>query len=109
MVKILKTQIDTEVEKRLVGIERKLSHLEEKATDQQLETIHLGNKVTNVDNSLIRIKDEILTMKDEVMGELKAIREEQTILSSQHGRILDIEDQVEKLEKIHPKFTHTAI
>lgn len=60
----------------------------------------------------IEIKEELLDdmikLKDEIMGEIKAMREEQTILSGDHSRILDLEDNVEKLQKIHPHNKHIA-
>lgn len=55
------------------------------------------------------VKNEIINVTDKIMGELQAIREEQEILSSQHGRILDLEDKVENLEKIHPKNSHSPL
>ena len=55
------------------------------------------------------VKNEIINITDKIMGELQAIREEQEILSSQHGRILDLEDNFENLQKIHPKNIHSVI
>ena len=54
------------------------------------------------------IIDEMVKIKDELMGEMKAIREEQTILSADHGGILDLEDNVENLQKIHPRNQHAT-
>lgn len=55
------------------------------------------------------IIDEMVKIKDELMGEIKVIREEQEILSSQHGRILDLEENVEKLQAIHPHNQHAVV
>ncbi len=52
---------------------------------------------------------EMLDIKDVIMSELKANREEQTILSSQHDRILTLEDKMDKLESIHPQGQHQTI
>lgn len=53
--------------------------------------------------------NELTTMKLEILGELKTVREEQAILNGRSAKINDIEDKMEKLEKIHPGFTHAAI
>lgn len=62
---------------------------------------------TETRDEMAALKDEMITMKDEIVGELKNVREEQTILSSQHRRILELEDKTEKLAKIHPKWQHS--
>ena len=51
--------------------------------------------VTKSDISHLPTKDEFYTKMDEVMGELKTIREEQTLLSH---RVSDHEDRIEKIE-----------
>lgn len=48
-------------------------------------------------------KEEFYEKMDEIMGELKAIREEMTILTY---RSSDHEDRLEKLENIHPHSSH---
>lgn len=69
----------------------------------------LDKAIGRVIDEFRKMTDEFTKMKDEVMGEMKTVREEQTILSSQHGRILDLEDKVEKLEKIHPRGQHASV
>jgi hypothetical protein len=59
----------------------------EEATEKKL--------VTKEDISHLPTKDEFYEKMDEVMGELKTIREEQTLLSH---RISDHEDRIEKIE-----------
>ena len=59
------------------------------------------------------LKDELLKemvkLKDEIMGEIKTMREEQTIQSGDHARILDLEDAVENLQTIHPHNQHASV
>jgi hypothetical protein len=43
-------------------------------------------------------KDEFYNKMDKVMGELKAIREENTTLSGLNGKVNDIEERIEKVE-----------
>ena len=61
------------------------------------------------DEKVTEFKSEILNAVDEVMGELKAMREEQTLTSgklSEHTDILEYhEDRITKLEK--PIFSKT--
>lgn len=45
-------------------------------------------------------KDKILNLLDKVMGELKAIREEQTIITGYKDQIEDHETRIEKLEEV---------
>ena len=56
-----------------------------------------------------KVLNEITNIKDEIMGELKTVREEQELLSSQHGRILDLEDEIEILKKIHQQNSHPPL
>ncbi len=55
------------------------------------------------------LKNDLMTIKDEIMGELKTVREEQTMLNGRSVKINDIEDEVEQLKNIHPKFTHASL
>jgi len=48
-------------------------------------------------------KEELNSRMDEMMGELKTVREEQTLLS-QHSK--DHSDAIEALQKIHPMNSH---
>ena len=59
------------------------------------EAIETKGLVTKDDLSHLPTKDEFYTKMDEVMGELKTIREEQT-LQSQH--LSDHDDRLEKIE-----------
>lgn len=65
--------------------------------------------VSSLGHRLDKKLDDIIKMLDKVFGELKIVREEQTLLSSQHGRVLDLEDKVESLEKIHPGSQHVQL
>jgi len=69
-----------------------LKGLIEVTLDDVIETKGL---VTKEDISHLPTKDEFYTKMDEVMGELKTIREEQT-LQSQHLSAHD--DRIEKIE-----------
>lgn len=51
-------------------------------------------------------KDQFYTKMDEVMGELKTIREEQSLLSHRRS---NHEDRIVKIEKIHPYGQHAAL
>ena len=62
------------------------------AVDEAIEKKEL---VTKSDLSHLPTKDEFYSKMDEVMGELKAIREEQTVQSHQ---LSDHEDRIEKVE-----------
>jgi hypothetical protein len=64
----------------------------EVAVDEVVEKKEL---VTKQDLSHLPTKDEFYSKMDEVMGELKAIREEQTVQSHQ---LSDHEDRIEKVE-----------
>lgn len=59
------------------------------------DAIETKGLVTKKDISHLPTKDEFYTKMDEVMGELKIIREEQT-LQSQH--LSDHDDRLEKIE-----------
>jgi hypothetical protein len=59
------------------------------------EVIEKKEFVTKSDLSHLPTKDEFYGKMDEVMGELKAIREEQTVQSHQ---LSNHEDRIEKIE-----------
>lgn len=48
-------------------------------------------------------------MKDEIVGELKTMREEQTMLNGRTAKLNLIEDRADKLEDIHPQGQHSTI
>lgn len=48
-------------------------------------------------------KDQFYEENDKLMGELKAIREEQSLITEQYKRIFD---EVEELKEIHPNKMH---
>lgn len=48
-------------------------------------------------------KEEFFSTTDQIMGELKTIREEQTMHQGQHD---EVTDRLEKLESIHPSHQH---
>lgn len=52
---------------------------------------------------LLPSKELFLRWMDKLRGELKGIREEQTV---QSGRSSDHEDRISALEKIHPQYQH---
>lgn len=61
-----------------------------------------------IETHMFEQRSDIATMKDEIVGELKTIREEQTILNGRSAKINDIEERVEKLEEIHPQSQHAT-
>ncbi len=76
---------------------RRVNPFEEKVDDKFEE---LENKI-----NLLPTKDEFYLKMDEVMGELKAIREEQT---AQSGVLSNHSDRIEKLESLHPELPVSA-
>ncbi len=55
---------------------------------------------------ILPTKDEFFSKMDEVVGELKTIREEQTILTHKTS---GHEDRIVSLEKIHPNGKHATV
>lgn len=56
-----------------------------------------------------QMRDEIITSNDKVAGEIRTMREEQTLLNARSAKINDIEDEVEKLRNIHPHNSHQPV
>lgn len=65
--------------------------------------------ITGVKSLLVEFKNDLIQMKLEILGELQKTREEQVLLNARSAKINKIEDDVESLKKIHPKFSHAAI
>ena len=51
-------------------------------------------------NVFDQFKDRILTLLDKVLGELKAIREEQTIITGYKDQIENHDTRIDKLEEV---------
>lgn len=114
----------SKIEDRLLGFETRLTRIESKLTDNGFDVIRLTNRVTGVEKSITRLDDsveklhdqihdefaefrsKIITLIDPLIGQLKKFNEEQAIHAGQHQETYE---KVEKLEKIHPKFSHAAI
>ena len=62
-----------------------------------------------IDKKNYDLRSDLAKMKDEIVGELQTVRQEQTILSGQHSRVIDNEERLEKLEEIHPQGHHAVI
>jgi len=74
----------------------KLDDQDLKAIKNLIEvTIEEKELVTKEDISHLPTKDEFYEKMDDVMGELKAVREEQSVLSHQ---VSDHEDRLQKVE-----------
>ncbi len=72
---------------------------------------YVDQKNAELKNELVEMishlptKEEFFSAMDKIMGELKAIREEHTILA-EHSRRHD--DRIHKLETIHPSYKHVS-
>jgi uncharacterized coiled-coil DUF342 family protein len=65
----------------------------------------LSHRVDKLLNKLDEFKNKVYELFDKVMGELKAIREEQTIIVGYKDQIEDHETRIGKLEEVlspHP-------
>jgi len=82
---------------------KNIKNLIEVTFDEKIEEKGL---VTKDDIKHLPTKDEFYTENDKLMKELKAVREEQPILSNQ---VSEQSDDIEKLKVIHPRFQHATI
>lgn len=71
-----------------------LSNLIDQRIEEKAETV----LATKDDIKHLPTKDEFYERMDKVMGELKAMREEITILSGLNGKVNDHEERIEKIE-----------
>lgn len=69
------------------------------------EAIREEALVTKDDLKYLPTKEEYYACEDKTMKELKAIREEITVLN---GRVSDHSDRIDALEKIHAQGAHFA-
>jgi hypothetical protein len=95
---VFKTMVHTVVREELAPVEQRLNRRMDLKFEELKEDV-----VDSVKNIMGQFRNDIATIKDEIITELKAVREEQTILSSQHSRVVDLEEKMEKLERIHPQ------
>lgn len=93
------TDLERRVKEELKPLATK-DHVEDRirqSTAAQTEELKLF-----IDDTFRKYKDEILTALDPVAGELKKLREEQTIHQGQHDRIDERLDRVEKHTGLPP-------
>lgn len=101
---VFTTIVRTVVKEELAPVEERLNKKMDRRFDEFKE--ELVDSFTGIAREL---RNDVAAMRDEIMGELKTVREEQIILSSQHSRVVDLEDKVENLEKIHPHGQHVVV
>ncbi len=63
-------------------------------------THHYSDKLDSLSEKFDEFKNKVYELLDKVMGELKAIREEQTVISGYKDEIEDHETRINKLEKV---------
>lgn len=104
------------IDKRFNSVDKKFESVDKKfeSVDKRFEIFELrivlafNRKMDEIKDYMVEQRSEIASIKDEIMGELKIIREEQTILNGRSAKINQIEDRMEDLEKIHPHGHHLA-
>ncbi len=94
---IFQTVIRKVVREELETVETRLVKTLDERIDEKLE------------NTFRKFRDEIMVGIDQITGMFKKHEEEHEILSGQHKRLIDIEEKVEVLEKIHPQSRHLAV
>ncbi len=120
MVKKASTKKAT-TEDRLLGIETRLTRIENKLSDKDFLIMGLTSRIGDVEKSNARLEDQIekfhgqflaeffefrskiYTLLDPIAMQLKKFNEEQDIHSGQHEEIYQ---DVQKLQKIHPQNQH---
>lgn len=69
----------------------------------------MDGKVTQLREEAKDYRDDILSKIDDVMGQLQDARDEQVITASLHRRVINLEDKVEGLGRIHPQGKHASV
>lgn len=88
-------------------IEKKFKQHEEK-TDNRFR--FFKDDVLNGVKDLVGLfRNDIASLQNKILAELQTNREEQITLSGQHSKLLNLEDKVDALEKIHPQGQHAQI
>ncbi len=98
--KIVKAAVTEELQPALEFQQNNILRAIDKKNERLLEAIDQKN---------YNLRSDIAKMKDEIVGELKTVRQEQALLSTQHQRVLNHEERLEKLEKIHPQGHHISV
>jgi vacuolar-type H+-ATPase subunit E/Vma4 len=64
------------------------------------------NKAEEILAGVAKMRDEIITSNDQIAGEIKTMREENAISSDKVRVVNELDERVEKLEKIHSSNGH---
>ena len=97
------------VDKKFESGDKKFESIEKKFEIFELRILlAFDRKMDEIKDYMVEQRSEIASIKDEIIGELKTMREEQTILNGRSAKINKIEDRMEDLEKIHPQGQHIA-
>jgi predicted RNase H-like nuclease (RuvC/YqgF family) len=87
-------------------VQDELKPVKEEMQGMKTELQQVKSDIQQVRKEMRDYHDEVATMKDEIIAELQASREESVVDKSIHRRVLDLEDEVDQLKRIHPQGTH---
>lgn len=65
--------------------------------------------IGSVQKLLTDFRSDMAKLQLQVLGELQNMREDNEILKGQHARVVNHEERLEKLEKIHPRGSHEPL
>lgn len=99
---IVDSKLDEKLSSKLKGFATKDDLL---ALEDRMDS-KMTNFLTKDDLKYLLTKDEFYESMNQIIGELKAIRESQDILT---GKSSDHEERLEGLEEIHPQSTHSML
>lgn len=102
---------DTGIKKIVREVVREELAPVEQRFDQKLDykfALFENKIIEGVQKLLYEFRSDLTKMKLEIVGEIQDFREENTIvdLKNQHQRIINMDESIEKLQKIHPQYTH---
>lgn len=108
---VFKSMVRSVVKEELIPVKEELIQVETRLNRRMdLKFQEFKEEIDEkLDNTYRKFRDEIMTTLDQIMGMFKKHDDEHQILSSQHQRLIDMEDKVESLEKIHPQGQHIAV
>lgn len=100
---VIKKIVRDVVREEMVPVEKRITD----ELDTKLETFQ-ENIIEAIGKKNDSLRSDIATMKDEIVGELKKVREEQTVLNGKSEKVNDLETRIEVLEALHPEGQHST-
>lgn len=107
---VFKSMVRSVVKEELIPVKEELIQVEKRLDYKwNMRFAQFEDRFDELEDKFNKLRNDVMTGIDQITGMFKKHDDEHQILSSQHQRLIDMEDKVESLEKIHPQGQHIVV